>query len=119
MLCPHNPEDDHTHVTLDIDRKDGKLEIPVKLSRLTTRNPECAHIRKSASGSNIHIIACFKAGWYNIGEFFLWRMANGDDKQRISNDWDRWKDTSDIQYATGILFDVKDGLHAGPWEDLK
>lgn len=117
-FCPHDGKNPHPHITLDLDASEHyHPEPPVwkDIAHFWRQEPMCAHWRTSASVLNLHVLVCLPPGEYTVAQFFLWRTAHGDDKSRVEKDWTRWKQTGDASYATGALFDVKDGMTAGPW----
>lgn len=108
IVCPHSCG--MVHATADIDEP-----YPAVRNLRNIRGRVCVHRRVSASG-NTHYLICTSQA--TVLGLFMIRAQLRDDSVRWAMDWKRWSETHDTSYATGILFDVKDGHHAGEWENV-
>lgn len=120
-VCPHRASSatriKHDHVTLDLD---NRTRPPSRYLWYSPKNRDvvkCVHWRVSAGGHGLHIIVCLRHPISAIDKF-IFRMWNHDDIWRLSYDMIRYdtgtRDEGNL-YATGVLFDLKNGREAGPW----
>ena len=114
--CPHVCSG--FHLTLDLDERVSPPEIvPTALVK-----PSCYHWRLSAGGKGIHVLACVPSNdnkELNAAWAMHWRLANHDDPSRWKADWNRFGATLDTRYIMGVIWDYKNGSHAGEWQDIK
>src|SRR6267378_8683652 len=112
MICPHGCKE--FHITLDLD------ETKEPPSRLVHGNllVSCTHWRLSAGGNGVHILSCvLPSDAVVVFDIVRWRYTNGDDKDRIEFDRQRFHETQDNRWLTGNLWDSKNGGTAGEWQD--
>lgn len=96
----------------------------------TLKRAEAVYMRESGTkGFHVVVVRREERGGFSLASKFQLRALLGDDGNRLSFDRQRYRVAGRGtvshrrifrgDYATGVLFDFKDGRQAGPWRKVR